>query len=210
MPVDPREIVRHHAFVADDVEHVAPPRGGPIVVAAYDPAWPASYDVVVARVRDALGPAVLDLAHVGSTAVPGLLAKPVIDVDLTVADPRDEDAYRPALEAAGLVLSLREPRWHEHRAFRETDAAVADPLPLTNLHVWGPGCPEVARHLLLRDRLRAHPADRERYAAAKRAAAGETNAAGGDVMDYNQHKEPVVRAILDDAFRAEGLLPPPP
>ena len=61
------------------------------------------------RIRDALGDAVLDLEHVGSTSVPGLAAKPIIDIDLTVADNRDEAAYVPRLEAAGFELRIREP-----------------------------------------------------------------------------------------------------
>ena len=79
--------------------------------------------------------------------------------------------------------------------------------PRAYLHVWSPDCPEVIRHRLLREWLRDHPDDRERYAAAKRAAAAATNAADGILMDYNRHKEPVIREILDRMFRANGLLP---
>jgi len=140
----------------------------------------------------------LDVEHVGSTSVPGLAAKPVVDVDVTVADPTDERGYVPALEAAGLTFVLREPRWHEHRAFRGR-------TPRANVHVWGPDCPEVVRHRLLRDWLRQHPDDVERYATAKWAAAADTNASGGVVMAYNAHKEPVVREILERVFRAHGL-----
>jgi GrpB-like predicted nucleotidyltransferase (UPF0157 family) len=156
---------------------------------------------VAARVRDALGPAVLELHLVGSTSVPGLPAKPVIDVDLVVADSAEEQAYIPALEAQGFVHVAREPWWHEHRLLKHSD-------PSTNLHVFGPDCPEVIRQRMFRDWLIEHPDDRELYAEAKRAAAREMNArpGGGTGMQYNHHKEPVVREIYDRMFRARGLL----
>jgi GrpB-like predicted nucleotidyltransferase (UPF0157 family) len=154
-----------------------------------------------------LGERVLEVQHVGSTAVPGLAAKPVIDVDLTVADSAAEEDYIPDLEAAGFHLVIRERRWHEHRAL-----VVADPgaqpaqLPRTNLHAWSPDCPEVVRHRLLRDWLVEHPEDRARYAAAKTASAREATAAGELVADYNFRKQPVIRNILDRMFRAHGLI----
>lgn len=134
----------------------------------------------------------------GSTSVPGLPAKPVIDIDVTVPDARDETAYRPALERAGFILAIREPRWHEHRLFGFEQ-------PRANIHVWGPDCAEVLRHRLFRDWLLAHPADRALYAEAKLRAAGSINVTGGGlVMDYNQHKQPVIHEILARAFRARG------
>src|SRR5579871_4979524 len=72
-----------------------------IAIVAYDPRWPAAYRLLASRVREALGEEVLALDHVGSTSVPGLMAKPVIDIDLTVADGADEAAYVPALEQYG-------------------------------------------------------------------------------------------------------------
>ncbi|HEY1133195.1 MAG TPA: GrpB family protein [Nocardioides sp.] len=195
----PEDVTRHYAYDPALVDRVVPERVEHIEVTEYDDGWPAAYDALATRIRTALGDVALAVEHVGSTSVQGLAAKPVIDVDVTVADPTDEARYVPALEAAGIVLQLREPRWHEHRAFRGAD-------PRANVHVWGPDCPEVVRHRLLRDWLREHPDDVARYAAAKWAAAADTNAAGGVVMDYNQHKEPVVREILGRVFRAHGLL----
>lgn len=204
--IDPADIVRHHPFVPDAVEWIVAPQVEEIEVAEPDAQWPQHYGAVAARIRAALGDRVLGLEHVGSTAVPGLPAKPVVDIDLTLADPRDEEAYVPDLAGLGLAHVLREPAWFEHRAFRRP---IGPDGPRVNLHVWGPRCPEVARHLLLRDWLRAHPEDRALYAEAKRSAARVTNAAdggrGGVVMDYNQVKEPVVREILDRVFRAHGL-----
>jgi GrpB-like predicted nucleotidyltransferase (UPF0157 family) len=136
----------------------------PITVEPYDPAWPGRFRREEQRIRAALGARVLAVDHVGSTAVPGLAAKDRVDVDLIVADPADEDAYVPDLEAAGYVLRAREPDWYEHRCLWTAGHDV-------NLHVFGPDCDEHLRHLVLRDWLRAHPEDRDRYAAAKYAAA---------------------------------------
>jgi GrpB-like predicted nucleotidyltransferase (UPF0157 family) len=196
----PEEITRHWDADPDEVPWVAghPTPGPPIEVVEPDPTWPAQYAALAARIRAALGAAVLAMEHVGSTSVPGLPAKAIVDIDVTVADSRDEATYVPALEAAGFELRIREPGWHEHRCF----AAIG--TPRCNLHVWSPDSPEAVRHTLLRDWLREHPDDRRRYAAAKRAAAAESNAAGEVVMDYNRRKEPVIREILERVFRAQG------
>lgn len=167
-----------------------------------DPGWPAAFDAVAERVRRALGWRALVVEHVGSTAVPGLPAKPIVDVDLVVADPAEEAAYVPALEAAGFVLRVREPWWHEHRLLRG-DA------PVSHVHVFGADSPEVVRHRLFRDWLRGNPDERARYAAAKREAAAAAQAAGEHMMQYNARKERVVREIYDRAFTAMGLSGPP-
>jgi GrpB-like predicted nucleotidyltransferase (UPF0157 family) len=189
------EITAHHDNSPDDNPWVhGPPPPETVVVVPYDPDWPRRYQRLAANVRTALGDTALDIEHVGSTSVEGLAAKDVIDIDLTVADPRDEDRYVPALERLGYVLTIREPWWHEHRCLRLAD-------PRVNLHVFGPDCPEVIRHRMLRDWLRSHPDDRDRYEQAKRAAIP----GGGHVMDYNARKEPVVREIYDRLFRAAGM-----
>ena len=196
----PEEITRHHE-PADDVEWVAGgPTPGPVAVVPYDPGWPARYEEVAERIRDALGERVLGLEHVGSTSVPGLAAKPVVDVDLTVADSADEAAYLPDLEAAGFRLVVREPSWHQHRCLTLEQ-------PRTNLHVFSPDCAEVVRNTLFRDWLREHPDDLALYQDAKTGAAAASTAAGEHVMDYNRRKEPVIREIYDRLFRAHGLLP---
>jgi GrpB-like predicted nucleotidyltransferase (UPF0157 family) len=172
-----------------------PPVPGPVTIVAYDPEWPACYERVAADLRAALGDTAIEVEHVGSTSVPGLSAKNVIDIVLTVPDPRDEDSYRPALLALGYVHTVRESSFHEHRCFHGSDPAV-------NLHVFGPDCPETIRMRMFRDWLRTHPDDRARYQDAKLAAIP----GGGHVMDYNSRKEPVVREIYDELFRAAGLL----
>lgn len=170
----------------------------PLVLHEYDPAWPDAYETVAQRVRDALGLRALIVQHVGSTAVPGLAAKPVVDVDLLVADPDREDDYLPALRAAGFELRIREPWWYHHRMLRAHE-------PLTNLHVWGPDSPEPFRHRLFRDWLRADADDRSLYAAAKRDAVTAATALGEDVTRYNERKSQVVRQIYVRAFAAAGL-----
>ena len=164
-----------------------------------DPAWPRHYDGLAARIREALGWRVLQLDHVGSTAVAGLPAKPVIDIDLTVADPGREQDYVPALETAGFQLTGREPWWYGHRMLRAGD-------PPCNLHVFGFDSPELVRHRIFRDWLRGNPGECDRYAAAKREAASRANAGGEHVMQYNARKQQVIREIYHRAFIAAGLL----
>jgi GrpB-like predicted nucleotidyltransferase (UPF0157 family) len=183
---DPGEDPWVHGIPAPDVVKLAP----------YDPTWPGRFEQFAARIRSMLGTTALAVEHVGSTSVPGLAAKDVIDIDLTVADPRDEGSYVPALETDGWDLRIREPSWHEHRCLNRTRP------PRANLHVFGPDCPETIRHLMFRDWLRAHPDDRERYEQAKRLAVP----GGGHVMDYNARKQDTIREIYDRLFRAAGLL----
>jgi GrpB-like predicted nucleotidyltransferase (UPF0157 family) len=170
-----------------------------IEVTGPDPGWPARYEELAGQVRQALGWRVLGLEHVGSTSVPGLAAKPVIDIDLTVADPGREQAYVPALEATGFALVIREPWWYGHRMLTTGE-------PRCNLHVFGFDSPEPLRHRIFRDWLRGNPAERDRYATAKRQAASAANAAAEDVMQYNARKQQVIREIYHRAFDAAGLL----
>ena len=155
----------------------------PIVVVDPDPAWPARFEAVRDRIRVALGDRVVDVQHIGSTAVPGLAAKPVIDVLLTVADVDDEPAWLPALEGAGFVLRVREAG---HRLVRTPERDV-------HVHVYEPGVPQVRAYLDLRDRLRESAADRDLYAATKRALARREWA---DMNDYADAKSDVVAEIL--------------
>jgi GrpB-like predicted nucleotidyltransferase (UPF0157 family) len=138
----------------------------PITISPYDPDWAGRYLRVESRIRAALGERALAVEHVGSTAVPGLAAKDRIDIDLIVDDPASEEGYVPALANAGYTLRTREPHWYEHRCLWTENHDV-------NLHVFGPDCDEHLRHLVLRDWLRAHPEDRDRYSALKYRAAAE-------------------------------------
>jgi GrpB-like predicted nucleotidyltransferase (UPF0157 family) len=168
-----------------------PPNGWkPVVIEDYDPAWADRYAAIATALRDALADRVLGLEHVGSTAVPGLAAKAIVDVDLTVADTEDEAHYLPALEKLGYLLVLREPWWHGHRMLVDADEDV-------HLHVWPRGAPELTRHRLLRDWLRTHPDDRDLYASTKHHLAREMPEA-----DYGMAKSDVIDAIFDRIFAA--------
>jgi GrpB-like predicted nucleotidyltransferase (UPF0157 family) len=166
------------------VGEIAPPAR--ITLAEYDPAWPVLYAREAARIRAALGDRALLLEHVGSTSVPGLAAKPRIDVLLVVADSTDEAAYVPALEAAGYVLHIREPDWFEHRLFKGPDTAV-------NLHVFSPGCTETQRMLRFRDHLRRDETDRQLYERTKRALADRV---WTHTQNYADAKSGVIDEIL--------------
>ena len=151
-----------------------------------DPGWAEEYERQAARIRVALPAGVVSLEHVGSTSVPGLAAKPIIDVLLLVPDPVDEAAYVPALEAAGFLLYLREPGWHQHRLLRGVDPAV-------NLHVFGPGSLEAERMVLFRDHLRSHPEERDLYLTTKQELSRRT---WERVQDYADAKSEVVEQII--------------
>ncbi|MFN8662088.1 MAG: GrpB family protein [Thermomicrobiales bacterium] len=170
---------------------LAPPAR--IALADYDPAWPALYAREAERIRTALGDRVLLLEHVGSTSVPGLAAKPLIDVLLMVVDSRNESSYVPALEAAGYVLRIREPEWFEHRLFKGPDTDV-------NLHVFTAGSSEPQRMLRFRDHLRVHAADRQLYERTKRHLADRV---WEHVQNYADAKSDVIDAIMTRAQASE-------
>src|SRR5215212_8316420 len=170
---------------------------GPIEIVDYDPGWPQLFAREADRVRTALGDRVLLLEHVGSTSVPGLAAKPWIDMLLVVADSADEPAYVPALEAAGYVLRIREPDWYEHRMFHRSDPGV-------HLHVFSPDCSEVERMLRFRDRLRDNEADRRLYERTKRDLARRE---WTYLQNYADAKSAVVEEIIARAQRDDGSDP---
>lgn len=158
---------------------------------AYDPRWGESFVHVRNLVADALGTD-HTVRHVGSTAVPDMVAKPVIDADLLVPDVLDEHTWLPKLEAVGFRLIFR-------------DVIAGDPHwqltlgnPNTNLHVWQPDAVEPQRHRLFVEWLRAHPEDRRAYADAK---AQAVRAEHG--VRYNDAKAAAVYDIYERAFAAE-------
>jgi GrpB-like predicted nucleotidyltransferase (UPF0157 family) len=171
------------------------PVAGPITFVEPDSAWPALYDREEARIRSILGDRVIRIAHTGSTSVPGLAAKPVIDITMLVADVLDEDAWARDLEAAGYVIRIREeePGWFDHRMLKGPDTNV-------NLHVFSEGCVEWVRMVGFRDWLRTHGDDRALYERTKR----ELLARQWEyVQDYADAKTEVVEAI-----NARAGLPP--
>jgi GrpB-like predicted nucleotidyltransferase (UPF0157 family) len=167
---------------------------GQVILVAYDPRWPALFAREAERVRAALGERVMLLEHVGSTSVPALAAKPRIDMVLAVADSADEATYVPALEAAGYVLHIREPDWHEHRLFKGPDTDI-------NLHVFTAGHPEIGRMVAFRDWLRGHEADRRLYERTKRELAAQTWEYG---QNYADAKTAVVEEILARALASRA------
>jgi GrpB-like predicted nucleotidyltransferase (UPF0157 family) len=172
-----------------------PPRlTGKIQVVDYDPDWARLFQREAERIRAVLEERVVQLEHVGSTSVPGLAAKPIIDILLVVPDSSDEPAYVPDLEAAGYVLVIREPEWFQHRCFKGPDTNV-------NLHVYSPGCPEIERYLAFRERLRTDPDDRAHYQRIK------CELAERDwtyVQEYADAKTEVVEAIIARARGGPG------
>jgi GrpB-like predicted nucleotidyltransferase (UPF0157 family) len=171
-PRDIAAIIQHTEFdptTIQRISHRAVPQQPPTIQEP-DPEWPSHFAALESRIRGVLGEKALAINHVGSTSVPGLPAKPVIDIDVVVADPADEASYVPALvgegwegqkasdgsglgtgmgpeggdRGAGLQFILREPEWHQHRFF-----VCADPV--ANVHVFGPGASEVVRHRIFTD-----------------------------------------------------------
>ncbi|MFE6924831.1 GrpB family protein [Nocardia sp. NPDC057663] len=169
-----------------------------VFIEDYNPGWPSWYSEAEAAIRAALGVLVLRIEHTGSTSVRGLAAKPIIDILLVVPDTADEDAYVPALEAAGYTLRIREPNWYQHRCLiRRTE----DGAPWSvNLHVFSPqlGAVEIERILAFRDWLRTHDEDRAYYERIKRELAQHD---WKFVQHYANAKSDVVEEILRRAQR---------
>jgi GrpB-like predicted nucleotidyltransferase (UPF0157 family) len=163
--------------------------GTTIHLASYDPEWPALYEREAARIRATLGDRVRLLEHVGSTSVPGLSAKPVIDIVLAVPDSSEEPTYVPDMEAAGYVLRIREPDWFEHRLFKGPDTNI-------NLHTFSDGCTEIERMTGFRDWLRTHDDDRDLYERTKRELAARE---WRFVQHYADAKSTVVEGIISRA-----------
>jgi GrpB-like predicted nucleotidyltransferase (UPF0157 family) len=156
-----------------------------ITVVEYDPHWPELFAREADRIRSVLGNRALRIEHVGSTSVPGLAAKPKVDVLLVVARSADEAAYAPVLQAAGYRFHHREPHWHEHRMFKGHENV--------NLHVFSQQCPEIDRMLTFRDRLRDSAVDRELYERTKLALAQKQ---WDSVQDYADAKTVVIEEIM--------------
>lgn len=155
----------HHPTIDNVVSRISHrTRPATLTIVPYDPSYPSHFARFAHRIRTALGPRALVIAHAGSTAIPNMPSKAIIDIDLVVADPTDEASYVSALvgagwegtgtgkgaadedRGAGLQFMSREPEWHEHRFF-----VCDDQTPTANVHVFGPGCPEVVRHRMFRE-----------------------------------------------------------
>jgi GrpB-like predicted nucleotidyltransferase (UPF0157 family) len=192
--VTSREAMSKEQIEAMTIGELAP-LTGPIVLADYDPEWPALFAREEARIRGALGDRVVAIEHTGSTSVPGLAAKPIIDITMLVADVNDEVAWIPDLEAAGYVVRIREsePDWYDHRVLKGPDTNV-------NLHVFSDGCVELERMVGFRDWLRTHDDDRDLYERTKRDLVTRD---WQYVQNYADAKTEIVEAIV-----ARAGLPP--
>jgi GrpB-like predicted nucleotidyltransferase (UPF0157 family) len=168
----------------------ARPLTRPIELRDYDPRWPGLYADHAARLGAALGERAVRVEHVGSTSVPGLTAKPIIDIALEVPDSADEPAYVGDLGAAGYVLRAREPEWFEHRLFHTPERDV-------NLHVFPAGCSETDRMVRFRDWLQRNDADRELYLQTKRELAARD---WKYMQQYADAKTAVVHEIMARAM----------
>jgi GrpB-like predicted nucleotidyltransferase (UPF0157 family) len=164
-----------------------------IEIVDYQPDWPERFQSHAIAIGEALGEAALRIEHMGSTSVPGLAAKPIIDILVVVADSADEDSYLPQMETAGYELRVREPDFHEHRMFRT-------PARDVHVHFYSPDSPEIGRHLTFRDRLRRNSEARQFYEETKRQLATQSWA---DMDAYADAKTETIERIIA-AAREDG------
>jgi GrpB-like predicted nucleotidyltransferase (UPF0157 family) len=196
------QIIKDSEFTEELVERIAFREvKPPLEVVPYNPQWPEDFKTIKQQILSALGnETVISINHVGSTSIPNLPAKDIIDIDLVVLDITNESSYVSALENAGFKFLLREPHWHNHRFFYSYKPYAV------NLHVWGPECPEAIRHQIFRQRLLDCPEDMAEYLKAKEMAASQIGQSGGNMQDYNWLKEDTIRKILRNAFRDLGYI----
>jgi GrpB-like predicted nucleotidyltransferase (UPF0157 family) len=169
----------------------------PVVIVDYSASWQETFEEWRDRLREALGTTARRIEHIGSTAVPGLAAKPVVDVQVSVPDVADEPSYLPQIEALGLPLRVREP---DHRYFR-----APGERRVVQVHVCRAGGAWERDHLLFRDFLRAHPDTAAAYARLKAELARRFR---NDRLGYTEGKSSFILTVLDGARRwARGHAP---
>jgi GrpB-like predicted nucleotidyltransferase (UPF0157 family) len=208
-----KELLEYHRFNPNDVERISFRKVKPSLdIVDPDPTWPSTYAVFASRIVAALGPPsspngtepgtshLISVSHVGSTSVPGLPAKAIIDIDVVVPDINDESAYVPALESQGFQFMFREPKWYSHRYF-----TTAEPM-FAQLHVWGPACAETERHRIFKEWLIENVEDRELYARTKKECSEASKLNGESMQEYTNRKEGVIRDILHRAFKRLGYV----
>jgi GrpB-like predicted nucleotidyltransferase (UPF0157 family)/GNAT superfamily N-acetyltransferase len=184
--IEPGELPAQFPRAAVDDVFYRRDLAGVVSIREYDPRWPERYEAEAARMRPAFDGLPVEIHHVGSTSVPGLPAKPILDIALLVPDSADEARYAPRLEQLGYRFTLREADWFEHRLFNRD-------WPRVNLHVFSLGCDEAVRMIRFRDHLRRDTGDRELYLRAKRELAAREWAI---VQDYADAKTSVVADIM--------------
>ena len=164
------------------------PRPVWVALSEHDPNWAVRFEARAAELRETLGDRARLIEHIGSTSVPGLAAKPTIDIVVGIDDPDDEPAYLADLEAAGYELRVRQPG---HRCLR-----IGEPDEPVNLHCYRPDDAETRKYLVFREHLRTHDDDRELYESTKRSLAGRE---WTDMNYYAEAKGPVIAEILQRA-----------
>jgi len=157
-----------------------------IRIVEYDAEWNKIFREHADIIDSALGSSAERIEHIGSTSVPGLAAKPIIDIIVVVRDSQDEDSYLPQLESAGYSLRVREPGWHEHRMFRSRSLDV-------HIHVYSLGCSEIERTIRFRDQLRRNSNHRRLYEETKQQLAARD---WPDMNAYARAKSDVIARIL--------------
>jgi GrpB-like predicted nucleotidyltransferase (UPF0157 family) len=205
MPLTPKDIIKNYVDDGSSLERVNHRKSKlKMAIVEPNPAWPHRFQETKGRIESALASTALGIYHVGSTSVPGLAAKDVIDVDLVVKDIKEESSYVDQLQHAGFLFLFREAQWHQHRFFvDEGDRPASYPI---NLHVFGPECPEVERHRIFREWLLKNTEDLQLYAKVKRESARASEAAGESMQQYTDRKDKVVKEILSRAFRNLGYI----
>jgi len=168
-------------------------------VIAYDPAWPALFQTLASDLRDALGPVARRIDHIGSTAVPGLAAKPIIDIQISVASFKPEAAFRVPLQRLGYRFRADNPE-RTKRYFRESPGTRR-----THIHVRRYGSWNEQFALLFRDYLRAHPDAAARYAALKQELARQFSLPEERHL-YVEAKDPFIWATMRDADAWAGTV----
>lgn len=160
----------------------------------YNERWPTLFEQHARKIRETLVDVALRIEHIGSTSVPGLAAKPIIDILLVIADPKNEARYLPALQEAGYELRVREPEFDQHRMVRTPERDV-------HVHIFPPQSKEIGRYLALRNQLRSNAQDRSEYENLKHALAKRE---WEDMNDYADAKTEFVEAILAEGANAFG------
>ncbi|MCC9607081.1 GrpB family protein [Blastopirellula sp. JC732] len=160
-----------------------------IQIVDYQPDWPETFAAHSRQIQAAIQGAAMQIEHIGSTSVPDLAAKPIIDILLVVANSADESSYLSHLEQVGYQLRVREPDWHQHRMLRTPERDV-------HIHVYSTGCVEIDRNLAFRDRLRQCAEDRIRYERVKRELAQRS---WDDMNQYAAAKTEVIESVLSAA-----------
>jgi GrpB-like predicted nucleotidyltransferase (UPF0157 family) len=188
-PPNPDDVEAYAQRLAEVTIDTPQRLAGPIELSGHSPDWVVAYGREAGRIHGALGERAVRLEHVGSTSVPGLPAKAIIDIVLEVPRSSDEPACVPDLEAVGYVLRIREADWFEHRLLTRVDPAV-------NLHVFSRGSSESEVMVRFRGWLRSNAADRDLYARAKRELASRE---WTHMQQYADAKTEVITSILTPA-----------